>query len=232
MSKPCVILVEDDPEISRLMQMYFLTEGFESIAVDNGAKALSIIKEKTPNLVLLDLMLPGMSGSDICSELRTFYNGPIIVLTACDDDMSEVSLLKLGADDYITKPVRPHILMARIEAVFRRFKQSPHSTHNSNDELKIGSLSINLKIHRATLHNEELQLSQTEFEMLILLAKNAGSVVSRKECCKLLRGIELGYNDRSIDMRISGLRKKLRDNHPPYKLIHTIRNKGYMIRNE
>jgi DNA-binding response OmpR family regulator len=208
--------------------MYLEIEGFDTKIIDDGLAALSAIKDYEPDLIILDLMLPGFSGVEICKEARTFYTGPIIVLTACTDDVSEVSLLKLGADDFLTKPLKPHVLVARMEALMRRVKpveiptvKKPHSR-----------LSIDTHHQKVTLDGEILTLSSSEYEMLVILEQNIGEAVSREDCCKILRGINYDFNNRSIDMRISGLRKKIQDDQVPYKIITTVRNKGYMLLND
>ena len=228
MDKTKVLIVEDDAEISRLTAMYLEIEGFDTKVIDDGLAALSAIKDYAPDLIILDLMLPGFSGVEICKEARTFYTGPIIVLTACTDDVSEVSLLKLGADDFLTKPLKPHVLVARMEALMRRVKpveiptvKKPHSR-----------LSIDTHHQKVTLDGEILTLSSSEYEMLVILEQNIGEAVSREDCCKILRGINYDFNNRSIDMRISGLRKKIQDDQVPYKIITTVRNKGYMLLND
>jgi DNA-binding response OmpR family regulator len=230
MEKPKILIIEDDAEISRLTAMYLDVEGFESKVVDDGSEALEAIKAYQPALVILDLMLPGMSGIEICKLSREFYLGPILVLTACDDDVSEVSLLKLGADDFLVKPLKPHVLVARIEALLRRANTviakpvvEPERSHSK--------LSINKTNQEVTFDNEILTLTSAEYEMLILLQDNIGTTVSRDDCCQVLRGIDYDFNNRSIDMRISGLRKKLNDDRIPYKVITTVRNKGYMLLN-
>lgn len=222
-----ILIVEDDAEISRLTAMYLEAEGFESKVINDGGEALAAIKSYRPDLVILDLMLPGLSGFDICKQARLFYQGPILVLTACDDDVSEVSLLKFGADDFLNKPLKPHILVARIEALIRRssiLNVEPTSPSNSK-------LHINTVNREVFLDGELVLLTDSEYEMLHWLDNNAGKIVSRDDCCKALRGIDYDFNDRSIDMRISALRKKLNDDKVPYKIITTVRNKGYMLLN-
>lgn len=226
MAKGKILIVEDDPEIGRLTQMYLEAELYDSYIIDNGLAAIDAIREYKPDLILLDLMLPGMSGADICREARHFYNGMILILTASDDEMSEVSLFKFGADDYVTKPIRGHILLARIEALLRR-------TRLKNDVQKTTvphqSITIDIKSQTAWYKFSDLKLTSAEFEILHVLIDNVGKVVTREECCKVFRGIDYGFNDRSIDMRVSGLRKKLISNNSPNNLIRTIRNKGYML---
>lgn len=223
-----ILIIEDDNEIARLTEIYLQSTGYETTVVADGHFAIDTIKKLSPDLILLDLMLPGVDGFDICKQAREFYVGPIIVLTAREDDISEVSLLKIGADDYLRKPAKPHIMSARIEALLRRSKESKG---------KIGQeLSNNLIINRdtlsVTLNNDILDLTNSEFDLLALLADKAGQTVLRADCIQSLRGINYDVTDRSIDMRISGLRKKLNDEKQPYKLIKTIRNKGYLLVNE
>ncbi len=222
-----ILIVEDDAEISRLTAMYLEAEGFESKIINDGGEALVAIKEYQPDLIILDLMLPGLSGLDICKQARLFYRGPILVLTACDDDVSEVSLLKFGADDFLNKPLKPHILVARIEALIRRSSVS----NTEPAKISYGKLHINKVNREVFLNGEVLTLTDSEYEMLQLLNNNIGNIVSRDDCCRALRGIDYDFNDRSIDMRISALRKKLNDDKMPYKVITTIRNKGYMLLN-
>lgn len=227
MDKTKVLIIEDDAEISRLTAMYLEIEGFDTCIISDGLAAIDTIKSYAPDFIILDLMLPGLSGVDICKQAREFYHGPILVLTACADDVSEVSLLKLGADDFLTKPLKPHVLVARMQALLRRIK-----TQNQIIEHKHSRLTIDVKNQKVTLDEYELSLTSAEYEMLVILEKNIGKPVSRDDCCNALRGIEYDFNDRSIDMRISGLRKKLQDDQAPYKIIATVRNKGYMLRDD
>jgi DNA-binding response OmpR family regulator len=227
MEKIKVLIIEDDEEISRLMAMYLEIEGFNTKVIHDGLSAISAIKSYTPDLIILDLMLPGLSGIDICKQARLFYYNPILVLSACDDDVSEISLLKLGADDFLAKPLKPHILVARIEALMRRGKfQQLLPMKNKHSRLVIDNES-----HTVTLDGNELSLTSAEYEMLVILEKNIGIPVSRDDCCHALRGIDYDFSDRSIDMRISGLRKKIKDVQTPYQIITTVRNKGYMLLN-
>ncbi|WP_022942259.1 response regulator transcription factor [Psychromonas hadalis] len=224
MSKTRILLIEDDAEIARLTAMYLDAEGYQVTVIDDGALALAAIKNTKPELIILDLMLPGMSGIEICKVAREFYQQPILILTACDDDVSEVSLLKMGADDYLLKPLRPHVLVARIEALLRRNRTiaAPAAT----------ALTISDASNQVTFQGKLLTLTGSEYEMLKLLHKNAGKVISREQCCQALRGIDYDFSNRSIDMRISALRKKLGDDKIPYKVITTIRNQGYKLIHE
>ncbi|TKB55020.1 response regulator transcription factor [Ferrimonas aestuarii] len=220
MTKGNILLVEDDQEIARLVAMYLEAEGFNVAVIDNGTEALAAIQLQNPDLVVLDLMLPGLSGIEVCKRARKFYTGAIMVLTACDDDVSEVSLLKLGADDFMGKPLRPHVLTARIDALLRRHRPMPKS-----------QFEVCRHSQRVQFRGQPLTLTESEYQMLTLLIENIGDVVSRTQCCRSLRGIDYDLCDRSIDMRISALRKKLGDNRAPYQTIITVRNQGYKLIN-
>ena len=232
MSTKKVLLVEDDHEIARLIKMYLTTEGFEVDTFDRGEDALKEIEENAPDVLILDLMLPGLNGSEVCQKARCFYDGAILILTACSDDLNEVALLRLGADDFISKPVKPHVLVARIEALIRRVLPKDLPLNGKETPLKVRDIELEPHSRRIIFRGNRIYLSNAEFEMLLVLMSNVGKVVTREECCRSLRGVEHGYNDRSIDMRISTLRKKLQDNSSPHRYILTIRNKGYMMIDE
>ena len=224
MLKTKVLIVEDDQEIARLTTLYLEAEGYNVSVVHEGNLALEAIRSIEPDLVLLDLMLPGMSGAQICRQAREFYNGMILVLTASADEMSEVSLFKFGADDYVAKPIRGHALLARIEALLRRAVPAPEVTAEKQCDIVINNAA-----QSATLYGQNLKLTSAEFEILNLLVNNISQVVTRDQCCQLFRGIDYAFNDRSIDMRVSGLRRKLRIHAKDKQLIRTVRNKGYML---
>ena len=226
MNKSKILIIEDDAEISRLTSLYLQAEGFDTNIISDGVEAIDGIKHYRPDLIILDLMLPNLSGIEICKHARTFYQGPILVLTACDDDVSEVSLLKLGADDFLTKPLKPLVLVARIQALLRRANNTKTSKKPKHSRLVIDNNK-----QTAFFDGKQLALTGAELELLILLEENIGTPVSREGCCKAFRGIDYDFNDRSIDMRICGLRKKLNDDQMPYKILATIRNKGYMLLN-
>jgi len=220
-----ILIIEDDPEIARLTELYLKSENYETTHISDGNDAVEAVAQLRPDLVLLDLMLPNVDGYEICQQVRKFYCGPILVLTAKEDEMSEVSLLKFGADDYLRKPAKPHIMSARIEALLRRMK----AVHQTEDKHIAAKIEINVNMNLAMLNSEPLDLTSSEFELLALLYEYRGQPVSREDCIKGLRGIDYDITDRSIDMRISGLRKKISDESHPYRIIKTIRNKGYLL---
>lgn len=223
-----ILLIEDDKDISKLTQMYLSAEGYDVEVIEDGAVAVDTIRHLNPDLVLLDLMLPGKSGAEICSEARHFYTGMIMILTATEDDMSEVSLFKFGADDYVTKPIRGHILVARIEALLRRYKRQ-QTLEQLSHVADAHGIVINTQNQTAYYDHKPIRLTQSEFEILQLLIENAGETVSREHCCRLARGIEYDISNRSIDMRVSGLRKKLIQAEVYTAAIKTVRNQGYKL---
>jgi len=223
-----ILLIEDDKDISQLTKMYLTAEGYDVDVIDDGALAIERIRNTQPDLVLLDLMLPGKSGAEICNEARQFYSGMIMVLTAAEDEMSEVSLLKFGADDYVTKPVKGHILVARIEALLRRYKRQ-QTLEQVCHVADAHGIVINTKNQTAYYDHKPLSLTNSEFEIPQLLVEHCGQTVSREHCCRLARGIEYDVNNRSIDMRVSGLRKKLIQAEVYSASIKTIRNQGYKL---
>ena len=235
-----IAIVEDDPEISRLTELLLTTEGYGCVVIKDGASAEQAIRKTAPDLVILDIMLPGVDGLDVCQIIRRFYTGGIIMLTGVNDDISELSAFRKGADDYIRKPIRPHLLLARIEAVLSRTSnsndlisrrtQAHHSTQCASQGLllKIGALSINTETRVVKISDEPVSLSDAEFDLLVLLVLKQGEVMSRDECCQALRGFDYNGSDRSIDMRISTLRRKLVETEDAPK-ITTVRGRGYMI---
>ncbi|WP_077404455.1 response regulator transcription factor [Microbulbifer agarilyticus] len=217
-----ILLVEDDDEIARLTCMYLEAEGYQVSTIQDGDQAIDAIRRRNPDLIILDLMLPGLSGAEICQQARNFHQKPILVLTACDDDANEIGLLKLGADDYLAKPLRPHVLTARIEALLRRSSQ----THSAQE---VDTVTYQREIDAFMYNGKRLELTDAEYDLLKLLYDHRGKAVSRETCCQGLRGIHYDLSDRSIDMRISGLRRKLGDDSKPYRMIRTVRNKGYLL---
>lgn len=223
-----ILLVEDDCEIARLLGMLLRSEGFAFNHIDRGDLAVEAIRAQMPDMVILDVMLPGMNGVDICRTIRAFYPGGILMLTACEDDITEIASLNVGADDYLVKPIRPHVLLARLQALLRRINPPP-SPHTTDASIHCGALSIDPQARSITIAGETLDLTTAEYDLLLLLAQNPGKIISRSECFQSLRGIEYDGLDRSIDMRLSALRKKIKEKTPELELIKTVRGKGYLL---
>lgn len=223
-----ILIVEDDQRLAELTQEYLQSNGLQvDIESDGGHAAARILKEQ-PDLVVLDLMLPGEDGLSICRKVRGQFAGPILMLTARTDDMDEVLGLEMGADDYVCKPVRPRVLLARIRALLRRSEGGEAPTENPR-RLEFGQLVIDSAMREAWLRGASVELTSAEFDLLWLLAANAGRILSREEIFTALRGIEYDGQDRSIDVRISRIRPKIGDDPMHPRLIKTVRSKGYLF---
>ena len=221
-----IVIVENNKKLQVMLSEYFESQQFKVTTVDNGLDATDVILQLQPDIVLLDLMLPGQDGLSVCRQIRNCYLGKILMLTASDDDFDHVVALELGADDFITKPVKPRVLLARIRMLLRR---SFSLTSPDKDLRKFGELHLNKRRKECILCNHNITLTDGEFDLLWLLALYPESTLSREWLTKTLRGIEYDGSDRTIDNRIMTLRKKLGDiSTPPQKII-TIRNKGYLF---
>lgn len=224
-----VLLVEDDPRLSRLVSEFLVSQGFQVSSMPDGSRLLGSIRQKKPDIIVLDVMLPGDDGFTLCSKIRPYYQGPLLFMTAKDDDFDQVMGLELGADDYVIKPVEPRVLLARIHALLRRTRSNSLSGPEHEQKLIFGSLSIDKRSRQVILAKEEVQLTSHEFDMLWKLAQNASHVVERSTLYTELIGREYDGLDRSADVRISRLRKKLQDNQQnPYR-IKTIWGKGFFF---
>ncbi|WP_020410091.1 response regulator [Hahella ganghwensis] len=238
-----LLLVEDDEELSSLIQDYLQKNGFKVTVVSDGITAVGEINALNPDLVILDVMLPGLSGMDVCRQARTFYSGLILMLTALDEDMDQMLGLELGADDYIIKPVQPRLLLTRVRALLRRANLAVGNavstgTNNGLAVADIGSksgvievppLTIDLRNRSVLLEDQSVELTTAEFDLLHLLAQSPGEVVDRDTILQTLRGFDYDGLDRSIDRRVSRLRQKLQVGSQPMDLIKTVRGKGYQL---
>tara|TARA_Y100001956_G_scaffold50235_1_gene48878 strand:+ start:745 stop:1455 length:711 start_codon:yes stop_codon:yes gene_type:complete len=222
-----IILVEDDNELAELIRDFLHNYEFSVTIVSDGLLAVDTILSQQPDLVILDVMLPGQSGMEVCRAIRAHYAGMILMQTALDDDIDQVMGLELGADDYIVKQVKPRLLLSRIRALLRRHERNVASS--SKHELRIGDLVINLQHRSVELNQQAIKLTTSEFELLLLLAKNVGQVVSRDDIAQQIRGFEYDGLDRSIDRRISRLRRTLNDDPNQPELIKTVRGVGYQL---
>ncbi len=225
-----VLLVEDDEVLAQLTADYLSTRHMTVAIEHNGASALSRIDAEKPDVIVLDVMLPGMDGFDICRELRLNGNTtPVVMLTARDEEIDQVLGLELGADDYLAKPVQPRVLMAHLKAVLRRMNAPEKNITSAQGEtLVFGRLQIAQMAREAKLADKRIDLTAAEFDLLWLLASSAGRVLPRHEILKSLRGLEYDGLDRSIDSRVSRLRRKLGDDHESAH-IKTVRPHGYLF---
>ncbi len=225
-----IVLVEDDLALAELIKDFLENYDFKITVVTDGLSAVEVILEQQPELVILDVMLPGQSGMDVCRAIRADYPGMILMQTALDDDIDQVMGLELGADDYVVKQVQPRLLLSRIRALLRRQERTPSPAREINEHmLDVGNLVIDLQQRHVTLDTETIKLTTAEFDLLHLLARRVGTVVSRDDIAQSIRGFEYDGMDRSIDRRISRLRRTLKDDPNEPKLIKTIRGKGYQL---
>ena len=221
-----ILLVEDDLRLANLISKFLTQNGFQVSMLHQGNTVANFLQKHSPDLIILDVMLPKEDGFSICRKIRGSFTQPIIFLTAKDSDFDHVLGLEIGADDYIIKPVEPHVLLARINMLLRRKK---HSEKMSVDYLEFGQLKIHKASRQVFLSSEPVELTSHEFELLWLLATNAGEPQSREYIHKQMIGREYDGLDRSVDVRISRLRKKLGDcTKNPYRII-TVWGKGYLF---
>ena len=223
-----ILLVEDDERLAGLTAEYLEQNGLTVAIESRGDRALARFARVKPRIVLLDLMLPGTDGLTICRELRETFAGPILIFTARDSDIDQVIGLEAGADDYVTKPVDPMVLLARTRALLRRIESADRAAHRGGD-IVLGELRISPTAQDVTLRGKAVQLTTHEFELLLLLARHAGNVLSRDDIFHNLRGIDYDGLDRSIDGRVSKLRKKLGDSASDPTRIKTVWGKGYLL---
>ncbi len=219
-----ILVVEDDDKIGRSIARYLEIEGFEVKRVADGTDAVTAIQQYLPDLVVLDLMLPGMDGIEVCAAVRPMYSGAILMLTASDDESDELMALKTGIDDFVSKPVRLPVLLARINALLRRVARS-----DAPEQLSARDLCLNKSLRTVTRNAIELTLTETEFEVMWSLAKCRGDIVTREELFETVLGRAYDGIDRSIDMKISSIRKKLDDSQTPPRYIRSLRNRGYLL---
>jgi len=220
--------VEDDRRLADLTAEYFRQNGLTVAVEARGDRAVARFKSEQPRIVLLDLMLPGADGLTVCRELREFFSGPILIFTARDSDIDQVIGLEAGADDYVAKPVDPMVLLARTRALLRRVEENVEQPKPVG-EIVLGGLRISDSAQEVWLDGNNIPLTTQEFELLHMLARSAGTILSREDIFQHLRGIDYDGLDRSIDGRISKLRRKLNDSATAPSRIKTVWGKGYLL---
>lgn len=225
-----VLIVEDEEKIAEVIKSYMEKEGFEAFAAYNGKDAMERFKACKPDLVILDLMLPDISGEEICRQIRTLEDTPIIMLTAKVEEESILEGLNIGADDYITKPFSPRQLLARAKAVLRR----AGSTGVSDKVLTFnqGDLMINIESHNVQKGGQEINLTPVEFEILLKFAKHPKKVFTREELIAFVLGEDYEGYDRTIDTHIKNLRQKIETNTKDPQYVLTVYGVGYKFGGE
>lgn len=233
MGKVHILIVEDEADIQQLVSYNLIRAGFHVTCADSGEEALECLREEKIDCMLLDLMLPGLSGIEVCTEVKKgrakeHKEVPIIMLTAKGEEEDVVLGLECGADDYLTKPFSPKVLIARIKAVLRRSAAKlEQKSDGTPSTIVCGNLVINKDKHEVLLNDQEVQLTATEFGILALLAGKAGWVFTRQQIIDAVRGYDFLITPRAIDVQIFGLRKKLGESG---KMIETVRGIGYRFK--
>lgn len=222
-----VLLVEDSARLAASIRDYLQRHRYEVFIEGDGLAVADRFGRLKPDLVILDLMLPGKDGLTICRELRRHDRIPILMLTAKGENIDQVLGLEMGADDYVVKPVEPRVLLARIEALLRRARGSPREARESR--LVAGRLAIDGARRSATIDARAVELTTGDFDILWLLASRQGNVVTRDEILRVVRGIDYDGLDRSIDARICRLRRKLLEAGGAESMIKTVRLRGYLF---
>ena len=223
-----VLIVEDEPKIVRLARDYLERGGFRVLSTGDGAEALIIARQEQPDMVVLDLNLPGMDGLDVCRRLRQESDVPIIMLTARTDETDRLIGLELGADDYIPKPFSPRELVARIRAVLRRVTGGVRQP----GLIRIGDLEIDTNAYRVKRDGKPIQLSRTEFSLLAALVQHPGQTMTRAQLLQRLHGVVYDGYDRSIDAHVKNLRRKLEYDPGNPQYILTVYGVGYRMNDE
>jgi len=225
MAEEKILIVDDEEHIRELIKFNLENNGYKTICAGDGIEALKIARKELPQLILLDLMLPGMDGYDVCKEIRkdnSISNTPVIMITAKGEELDKILGLELGADDYLTKPFSIRELIARAKAVLRRTKQQ-----NIEKIFKFGNNSIDFDKHEVIKSEEKVDLTLKEFELLEVLIKNKGRVMTRDFLLDKVWGYEYIGETRTVDVHIRHLRKKIEDDDKNPKYIETIRGIGY-----
>jgi DNA-binding response OmpR family regulator len=219
-----ILVVEDDHHIAQLLRVYLERDGYEAHIARDGREGLRTFSEIEPDLVILDLMLPGLHGRDVCRAIRTKNATPILMLTALDDERDVIEGLDLGADDYITKPFKPTVLLARVRSALRR----SNGPTNLVQEITIGDLAMRPEQRLASVNGEDLELRTKEYDLLLALASRPGVVLTRENLLRQVWGRDYDVDTRTIDVHVNRLRTRLAGSHTE---IETIRGVGYRLTN-
>ncbi len=231
-----ILLVEDDFKLASLVKEYLESNHFRVEVESNGERAVARILRDQPDLVILDLMLPGLDGLSVCRRVREHFSNPILVLTARVDEVDEIVGLEVGADDYMAKPVRPRLLLARVHTLLRRHDRQREAQSNDgplpenpSGVCRTDRLVVDLSRREVTLDGALIDLSTAEFDLLTYFAQRPGVVLTREQISRDLRGIEWDGLDRTIDIRVARLRRKLGDDGKAPQLIKSVRGTGYLL---
>lgn len=224
-----ILIVEDDPNLLTTLKYNLVKDGHNVITAADGAQALEIARKEKPELIILDIMLPQLSGFEVCRILRKEMTVPIMMLTARTDEVDKIVGLEIGADDYMTKPFSMRELLARVHAMLRRAGISSQSPESGEESLKIGDIEINTSRHQARFKESPLELTPKEFDLLVFLARNRGFVFSREQLLEKVWGYDYAGDTRTIDVHIRWLRIKIESDPKNPVHILTVRGAGYKL---
>lgn len=225
-----LLVVDDEKPIADILKFTFEKEGYQVVCAYDGEEALLVVQQERPDLILLDVMLPGRDGMDVCRAVRQSHDVPIIMLTAKDSELDKVLGLELGADDYVTKPFSTRELVARVKAHLRRHQPKNEEKENQH-LLRVHDLEIDLHSYTVEKVGEALELTHREFELLVYLARHHGQVLTREHLLQSVWGFDYFGDVRTVDVTIRRLREKIEDDPSQPKYIITRRGLGYTLRN-
>ena len=229
-SPPRLLIVEDDDALATLLVEYLSRQGFALSRLDSGIGAGQAILDRQPDLVILDLMLPGANGLDICRGVRAPYTGAILMLTASQSEADHVAGLELGADDFVVKPIEPRVLLARIRTQLRRLAGgAAPNREDDRGRVRVGPLQIDVRSRDTVVHEQTVPLTSMEFAILLMLAQSAGTVVNRDELYTQIMGIEFDGIDRGMDVHVSRIRRKLAKCGFNARRLKSVRGVGYLL---
>jgi DNA-binding response OmpR family regulator len=223
-----ILVVDDEPNLVELLSDYLSREGFQVLTALDGLTALDLARAQQPDLIVLDVMLPGLDGIEVCRRLRQFSDAYILMLTARAEEIDKLVGLAVGADDYVTKPFSPRELVARIKALLRRPRSQMSEVPTAPPPLRIGDLVIDEMRHEVALKGRPLSLTVREFALLLTLAQHPGRVFTRAQLLEHVWGAEY-YDDHVVDVHVANLRKKLEAEAPSTDYIETVRGVGYRL---
>jgi DNA-binding response OmpR family regulator len=224
-----ILIVEDDQNLLATLKYNLHQEGYSVVTASDGAQAVEIARSQKPDLIILDVMLPVLSGFEVCRILRKDMSVPILMLTAKTEEVDKIVGLEIGADDYMTKPFSMRELLARVHAMLRRAVLSRQPPAAEPESLKVGSLEINISRHQARYKNSLLNLTPKEFDLLLFLARNKGFVFSREQLLEKVWGYDYAGGTRTVDVHIRWLRQKVETDPAHPKLVLTVRSAGYKL---
>lgn len=222
-----ILIVEDERKLADLLRDYLSEAGYTVSWLDRGDRVVPRVKQDPPALILLDIMLPGLDGTEVCREIRKFSKIPILMITARVEEVDRIIGLELGADDYICKPFSPREVVARVKAVLRRAYSEPETTR-----LAVGPISLDETTRRVSVNEEALNLTPSEFGLLKIMIAHPSRVFSRSELLDKVQGYQFEGYDRTIDTHIKNIRKKISEKLPGREVIHTVYGIGYKFDNE